>query len=137
MSRLFKSHIRRILDNHRPRRDGIDARHQAAIRQWKLPIRFSEHKVLDNDLEIADVVIGTYTSVLFECYLHLVPSVVIKVQGSFARDMAEEGWALVAHMRSELRTQVEQAVALTPEELLMRQKHVWGDEARLGFVEVV
>jgi hypothetical protein len=122
---------------YRPRPDGFDAKHQAIIHQWRLSIPFSKYTNLDEDLENSDVVIGTYTSVLYECYLHLVPSVILKVPLQFAQDMLEEDWAIVARSPSELKERIKEALALTIKDLVMRQRYIWGDENQLGFEQVV
>ncbi len=126
----------RLEIRYRPRPDLLDAQHEAGIRRWKYRVTFSGRKRLDEDLDDADVVIGTYSSVLYECYLHLVPSVVMRVRSNLSPAIVEEEWAVIAETPVELRKRILEAASLTIEDRLMRQRAIWGDQDQCGFVEI-
>lgn len=122
--------------HYRPRPDGMDGPQRAEIRKWEFPVPFSTHTRLGADLAECDVVIGSYTSVLYESYLHLVPSVVMQVPG-MAQDRVREGWLLVAPSPGDLPRVIRAAAALSPAELVERQRQIWGEASQRGYRTVV
>jgi hypothetical protein len=123
---------------YRPRPDNIDMKHQIIIKQWDFPVQFSNAKSINDDLRYTDVVIGTYCSVLYECYLQLLPSVVIKSISNFAQDIAEEEWAIVASSPDEVVSKIKEAAfSLGEEDLLYRQHLIWGNGDMCGYKLIV
>lgn len=90
------------------------------------------------DLATADVVIGAYSSVLYECYLEMVPSVFLKVSPDIVGyDELRRTGFVVAFYPNELRQSVEAALGMTEQDLRSMKRYIWGDTNRQGYVEVV
>ena len=84
-----------------------------------------------------DVVIGTYSSVLYEAALVPLPLVVPRTSSPFGFELGEEGLAELADSPEEVRAAVLRAVALSPDELERRRERIWGDASSEGAKRVL
>lgn len=119
---------------YRPRPERtMTAKQSNMIRDWGLNIKFSRDRTLQEDLDGSHVVIGTYSTVLLECYARMVPSVYMRVPTDLVGfdDMAQSG-LMVASSPEELATDIEKAAALSDEELLRLQHFLLGPESKSG-----
>jgi len=78
-------------------------------------------------LSQSDVVLGTYSSVLYEAALALRPAVVLNTSFDFGHDIVRDGLAEFAKSPECVRDVVLRASALPREELIRRRNAIWGD----------
>ncbi len=77
--------------------------------------------------ERCDVAVGTYSSVLYEAVLALVPVVVLRTTFSYGHEIAEDGLAELASSPEVVVETVERAAGLDRRELLRRRQVLWGE----------
>ncbi|MGA2819278.1 MAG: hypothetical protein ABSF61_01260 [Anaerolineales bacterium] len=80
----------------------------------------------------ADVVIGTYSSVLYEAALALRPIVWLKTSMAYGAELVQEGLAEVAPEPEGVKQAIERAVRLPVDELKRRRQLIWNDARRSG-----
>jgi len=85
----------------------------------------------------ADVVLGTYSSVLYEAILALRPVVVVKTSSPFGFTLGEEGLAELADRPEAIESATTRAAGLPLEELERRRRVVWGDTTLDGARAIV
>lgn len=111
---------------YRPRPDNIDSKQMSEMRTWGWPIEVSERTTLSEDLEGADVLLGTYSTTVYESYLSLVPSVVMDVKNRWVRSTVEEGWTMVAESPAAIIMTIERAAALDVDQVKGVRDRIWG-----------
>jgi hypothetical protein len=79
-----------------------------------------------------DAAVGTYSSVLYEAALALIPVVWMNTTRAYGRELAEEGLAETAEKPEELPDAIRRAVTLPEAELRRRREKIWGGEVRNG-----
>ena len=79
--------------------------------------------------EQADVVVGMFSSVLYEAILARKPVVILKSSSPFAPSLPREGLAEWAESPDDIQVVILRARALPGEELERRRDVVWGDSA--------
>jgi hypothetical protein len=84
-----------------------------------------------------DVVIGTYSSVLYEAALVSVPIVWMKTTRAYGRELVEEHLAEAADRPEKISDAIQSALALPDAELRRRRDRIWGKEIRNGAVSLV
>lgn len=77
--------------------------------------------------ESCDVVVGTYSSVLYEAALALLPAVLLRTTFSYGHELVEDGLAELAERPEEVVETVERAAALDLRERRRRRDALWGD----------
>jgi hypothetical protein len=87
--------------------------------------------------EQVDVAVGTYSSVLYEAALSLIPSVWIKTSRAYGRELVEEGLADAANDPSTLGDVLLRAAQLSAEERIRRRDRIWGKETGIGSVRLL
>ncbi len=83
-----------------------------------------------------DVVIGTYSSVLYEAALVMRPAVVLHTDFSYGYDIVEDGLAGFAESPEVVVERVLEAARLDEEELDRRRREIWGDRLTDGASEL-
>jgi hypothetical protein len=87
--------------------------------------------------EHAHVVIGTYSSVLYEALLALRPIVWLKTSMAYGAELVQEGLAEEATSPEEIRRAIERAASLSIEELERRRDRVWSNVRGSGVVTLL
>lgn len=87
-------------------------------------------------IKAADVVMGTYSSVLYEAALTLRPIVWLRTSMAYGAELVQEGLAEEATAPEKIRQVVDRAACLPEEELRRRRRVIWGNPSRSG-VEVL
>ncbi|MGD0574543.1 MAG: hypothetical protein ABSB61_04135 [Anaerolineales bacterium] len=87
-------------------------------------------------IKTADVVMGTYSSVLYEAALALRPIVWLRTSMAYGAELVQEGLAEEAADPEKIRKAVDRAACLPEEELRRRRGLIWGSPSRSG-VEVL
>jgi hypothetical protein len=82
--------------------------------------------------ENTDVVIGTYSSVLYEAVLALRPIVWLRTSMAYGGEVVQEGLAEAALGPEKVKEAVDLAARLPLEELKRRQRLAWGDPSPSG-----
>jgi hypothetical protein len=80
----------------------------------------------------ADVVVGTYATVLFEAVLALRPAVVFNTSFTYEHDLAHDGLVEFAESPDRVCDVVLRASALSEEELIRRRNVMWGEQIMDG-----
>jgi hypothetical protein len=80
----------------------------------------------------ADVAIGTYSTVLYEAALAMVPIVWMHTSRAYGRELGEEHLAEAAGRPDELPGAIRKAVARTDADLRRIRERVWGKDVRNG-----
>ena len=75
----------------------------------------------------ADVVLGTYSTTLYEAVLALVPVVVVNTSFTYGHDIARDGLAEFAESPESVCDVVLRAAKLSQEELIWRRNAIWGE----------
>ncbi len=79
-----------------------------------------------------DLALGTYSTVLYEAALSLLPTVWLRTAIAYGRELAEEGLAEAAEAPSSVVEVIERALRLAPEELQRRRYRIWSNAAGDG-----
>jgi hypothetical protein len=79
-----------------------------------------------------DLVLGTYSTVLYEAGLSLIPTVWLRTAIAYGRELAEEGLAQAAEEPASVVAAIERALRLAPEELQRRRDRIWLNAAGDG-----
>jgi hypothetical protein len=79
-----------------------------------------------------DVVVGTYSTVLYEAALALTPTVWVRTSRAYGRELAEETLAEEAARPEEFARALRKAAALPDEERLRRRSRIWGERVADG-----
>jgi hypothetical protein len=79
-----------------------------------------------------DVAIGTYSTVLYEAALALVPAVWLRTSRAYGRELADEGLAEAAAGPADLPSAVRRAASLSMEERRRRRARIWGEHTGNG-----
>ena len=74
-----------------------------------------------------DVVMGTYSTVLYEAVLALLPAIVLNTSFTYGHDIACDGLAGFAESPEGVSSSVLKACALPEEELIRRRDAIWGE----------
>ena len=83
------------------------------------------------------MVLGTYSSVLYEAILAHRPVVVVKTSSPFGFTLGEEGLAELADAPEAIESATARAAGLPLEELERRRRVVWGDTTLDGARAIV
>jgi len=79
-----------------------------------------------------DLALGTYSTVLYEAALSLIPTVWLRTAIAYGRELAEEGLAEAAEDPQHVVAAVDRALRLPREELLRRRDRIWSNAADDG-----
>ena len=79
-----------------------------------------------------DLALGTYSTVLYEAALTLIPTVWLRTAIAYGRELAEEGLAEAAEDPQHIVAAVDRAFRLPREELLRRRDRIWSNAAKDG-----
>jgi hypothetical protein len=104
-----------------------------SLAEYGLPadrVRLLRTRTVFEALADIDVTVGTYSTVLYEAALALVPAVWLRTSRAYGRELAEEGLAEPANEPADLLEVVRRAAALPLEERERRRDRIWG-EARI------
>jgi hypothetical protein len=80
----------------------------------------------------ADLALGTYSTVLYEAALSLLPTVWLRTAIAYGRELAEEGLAEACQAPASIVEVIEQALRLAPEELQRRRDRIWSNASGDG-----
>jgi hypothetical protein len=106
-----------------------------SLKEYALPadrVRLLQTETVYEALDQVDVAVGTYSTVLYEAILAMVPIVWMKTSRAYGRELAEENLAGTAGAPEELPGAVRKAAAWPDLELRKRRELVWGREIRNG-----
>jgi hypothetical protein len=79
-----------------------------------------------------DLALGTYSTVLYEAALSLIPTVWLRTAIAYGRELAEEGLAEAAEDPQQVVAAVDRALRLPREELIRRRDRIWSNAADDG-----
>ncbi len=79
-----------------------------------------------------DVAAGTYSSVLYEAALAMVPAVWMQTSRAYGRELASEGLAETAGSPAQFSAALRKAASLSVEERRRRRIRIWGEEPGNG-----
>ena len=79
-----------------------------------------------------DLALGTYSTVLYEAALSLVPTVWLRTAIAYGRELAEESLAEAAEDPQQVGAAVDRALRLPQEELIRRRDRIWSNVAEDG-----
>ncbi|MCX6025348.1 MAG: hypothetical protein NTY23_03655 [Chloroflexi bacterium] len=79
-----------------------------------------------------DLALGTYSTVLYEAALSLIPTVWLRTAIAYGRELAEEGLAEAAEDPQQVVAAVDRALRLPREELIRRRDRIWSSAADDG-----
>ncbi len=82
--------------------------------------------------ERVDLALGTYSTVLYEAALSLIPTVWLRTSIAYGRELAEEGLAEAAEDPQQVVAVVDRALRIPREELLRRRDRIWSSAAEDG-----
>jgi hypothetical protein len=108
---------------------------ERSLEEYSLPadrVRLLRTGTVYEALEQVDVVVGTYSTVLYEAVLAHKPIVWMKTSRAYGRELAEDRLAEVAHRPEELPGAIRKAVASGDAELDRRRDWMWGEDIRDG-----
>jgi hypothetical protein len=90
----------------------------------------------ENDLfaafEDCSVVLGTYSTALYEAIFALRPAVVLATRFSYGHQIALDGLADMANTPEQVQDVIRNAAQTTADELLRRRRVVWGEPSQAG-----
>ncbi len=125
VERLLASGGCRVLVKVRP---GEEVPHfRLAEDEGEAPLEVLRSDTVYEAFERCDVVVGTYSSVLYEAVLALVPAVVLKTTFGYGHEIAEDGLVELAVSPEVVVRTVERAAALGRGERLRRRRALWGE----------
>lgn len=107
----------------------------ASLSAYGLPagrVRLLRTATVYEALAQVDVAIGTYSTVLYEAALALVPILWLKTTRAYGRELTEEGLADAVGTPAQLPDALRRAVALPMAERLRRRERIWGAERISG-----
>ena len=108
---------------------------ERSLEEYGLPagrIRLLKTGTVYEALELADAAIGTYSTVLYEAALAMVPIIWMKTSRAYGRELGEDHLAETADRPEELPGAIRKAVARTDAELRKIRERVWGKDIRNG-----
>ena len=79
-----------------------------------------------------DLALGTYSTVLYEAALSLIPTVWLRTAIAYGRELAEESLAEAAEDPQQVVAAVDRALRLPHEELIRRRDRIWSNAAEDG-----
>jgi len=79
-----------------------------------------------------DLALGTYSTVLYEAALSLIPTVWLRTAIAYGRELAEEHLAEAAEDPQNVVAAVDRALRLPREELIRRRDRIWSNAAEDG-----
>jgi hypothetical protein len=106
-----------------------------SLREYGLPadrVRLLQTGTVYEALEQVDVAVGTYSTVLYEAVLAMVPIVWMKTSRVYGRELVEEHLAEAATAPEELPAVIRRVVAGQNVELRKRRELVWGKDIQNG-----
>jgi hypothetical protein len=106
-----------------------------SLEEYGLPaarVRLLRTATVYETLAQVDVALGTYSTVLYEAALALVPVVWLKTSRAYGRELAEEGLAEIAASPADLPAALGRAASLPAEERRRRRARIWGENAGNG-----
>jgi len=106
-----------------------------SLKEYGLPaerVRLLQTGTVYEALEQVDVAVGTYSTVLYEAVLAMVPIVWMKTSRAYGCELVEEHLAEAATAPEELPAAIRRAVAGQDAELRKRRELVWGKDIQNG-----
>ncbi|MDH3254103.1 MAG: hypothetical protein OEM62_03850, partial [Acidobacteriota bacterium] len=85
----------------------------------------------------ADVVVGSYSSALFEAAIIPRPTVILKTSFPYGHELAEDGLSDLAENPAAVVETVLRATATAAEELRRRTRRLWGDSPGAGVAQLL
>jgi hypothetical protein len=95
-------------------------------------VRILQTPTVYEALAQVDAALGTYSTVLYEAALSLVPTVWLRTAIAYGRELAEEGLAEAADSPPLAVEAIDRALRLVPEELLRRRDRIWSSTVADG-----